>query len=144
MDDIRNTLGHYFSFGSGIFSGCSKEVALCDNLLQRWSSRCSNSKLSIVDWEEHWLICIWNNLKPFQCLWIIEIQFQFRKSLPCENLAFSTFFVREVQKKGEVTLIHCKSEEQLAYLLTKPLPFAKFGHLRHKIGVSSSYNEDEC
>ena len=40
------------------------------------------------------------------------------------------FFVREVQKKGEVTLLYCKSEDQLADLFTEPLPATKFEYLR--------------
>lgn len=48
------------------------------------------------------------------------------------------FFVREVQKKGKVTLLHCKSEDQLVDLFIKTLPVAKFEHLTQKVGVCSS------
>ena len=40
------------------------------------------------------------------------------------------FFVKEVQKKGNVSLVYCKSEDQLADLFTKPLPTTRFEHLR--------------
>jgi hypothetical protein len=48
------------------------------------------------------------------------------------------YFLREVQKNGDVRLIYCKSEEQLADLFTKPLPVNRFEFLRQKIGVYSS------
>lgn len=48
------------------------------------------------------------------------------------------FFLREVQKEGLVTLVYCKSENQLADLLTKPLPVSRFEFLREKIEVCSS------
>ena len=48
------------------------------------------------------------------------------------------FFLREVQKEEFVTLVYCKSEDQLADLFTKPLPISKFEFLRQKLGVRSS------
>ena len=48
------------------------------------------------------------------------------------------FFLREVQKEESVTLVYCKSEDQLADLFTKPLPISKFEFLRQKISVCSS------
>ena len=54
------------------------------------------------------------------------------------------FFVREMQKNGDVSLCYCKTENQLAYLFTKPLPASKFEFLRQKIGVCSSKIKEEC
>ena len=48
------------------------------------------------------------------------------------------FFMKEVQKEGEVSLIYCKSEEQLVDIFTKPLPANKFEFMRHRLGVCSS------
>jgi hypothetical protein len=48
------------------------------------------------------------------------------------------FFLREVQKEGEVSLIYCRSEDQLADIFTKPLPTNKFELLRQRLGVCSS------
>ena len=48
------------------------------------------------------------------------------------------YFLREMQQNGEVALVYCKSEDQLANLFTKPLPVNKFEFLRQKIGVCSS------
>jgi hypothetical protein len=48
------------------------------------------------------------------------------------------YFLHEVQKNGDVKLIYCKSEDQLADLFTKPLPINRFEFLRQNIGVCSS------
>jgi len=48
------------------------------------------------------------------------------------------FFVREVQKSGVVSLVYCKTENQVADLFTKPLPVSKFEFLRQKLGLCKS------
>ena len=47
------------------------------------------------------------------------------------------FFLREVQKEGEIALIYYKSENQLADIFTKPLSVKKFEALREKLGVTT-------
>jgi hypothetical protein len=42
------------------------------------------------------------------------------------------YFSREVQKNREVTLVYCKSKDQLADLFRKPLPVSKLKLLRQK------------
>jgi len=48
------------------------------------------------------------------------------------------FFLREVQKNGVVSLVYCKTEDQVADVFTKPLLVSKFEFLRTKLGVCSS------
>jgi len=48
------------------------------------------------------------------------------------------YFLREMQQSGEVNLIYCKSEDQLADIFTKSLPINKFELLRQRIEVSIS------
>jgi hypothetical protein len=47
------------------------------------------------------------------------------------------YFLREVQKNGDVMLIYYKSKDQLDNLFTKPLPVSRFEFLRQKIGICS-------
>jgi hypothetical protein len=47
------------------------------------------------------------------------------------------YFLREVQKNGDVKLIYCKSEDQLSDLFTKPLLVSRFEFLRTMLGVCS-------
>ncbi|KAL2593084.1 hypothetical protein AAZV13_12G106500 [Glycine max] len=46
------------------------------------------------------------------------------------------FFVREVHKSGAVSLVYCKTENQVADLFTKPV--SKFEFLRQKLGLCRS------
>ena len=47
------------------------------------------------------------------------------------------YFLKEVQKEGEVLLEYCKTEDQLADIFTKALPKGRFENLRKKLGVNS-------
>jgi hypothetical protein len=44
-------------------------------------------------------------------------------------------FLRELTRDGVVTLLHCRSQEQLADIMTKPLPRVVFEKLRTLMGV---------
>ena len=43
--------------------------------------------------------------------------------------------LREEQKDGEVKLLYCKTGDQIADVLTKALPKARFETLKSKIGL---------
>ena len=44
-------------------------------------------------------------------------------------------FIRELVNNGEIVLQHCRIEEQLADILTKPLAKKSFDHFRKCLGV---------
>ena len=48
-------------------------------------------------------------------------------------------FLRDLCKDGVIDLVFCKSEDQIADILTKPLKPAVFMKLRSMLGVSWSY-----
>ena len=48
------------------------------------------------------------------------------------------FFLREVQKDGDVILLYCKTKDQVVDVFTKPLQVSKFEFLRTKLGVCNS------
>ena len=54
------------------------------------------------------------------------------------------YFLRESQQEGEVKLIYCKSEDQLADEFTKPLPKIKFEELKTKMRIYSIKGKEEC
>lgn len=60
-----------------------------------------------------------------------------------KNFKIKFYFLREVQREGEVQLIHYSLEYQSAPNLTKALPINKYEFLRHKLGVCSSRVKEE-
>ncbi|XP_028181260.1 uncharacterized protein LOC114368096 [Glycine soja] len=54
------------------------------------------------------------------------------------------FFLREVQKDGEVQLVHCRIEYHNADILTKALPKNIFEFFRKRLGICSFSVKEEC
>jgi len=48
------------------------------------------------------------------------------------------FFLRKVQRNDVVTIVYCKTEEQIANIFTKSLSTINFDILRMKLGACSS------
>jgi hypothetical protein len=46
------------------------------------------------------------------------------------TLKSSYIFLKEVQKEKEVTLLYCRTNDQIAYVLTKALLKARFEEIR--------------
>jgi len=47
-------------------------------------------------------------------------------------------FIRDALQDGEIDLLYCKTEEQLADIFTKPLARDRFEYLRKALGVISA------
>ncbi|WVZ10601.1 hypothetical protein V8G54_015131 [Vigna mungo] len=60
-----------------------------------------------------------------------------------KNFKIKLFFLREVQREGQVKLVYCITENQVADILTKALPKSRFEFLRQKLGVCSSKVKDD-
>ena len=52
--------------------------------------------------------------------------------------------IREAERNGEVKLVHCSSDDQLADILTKVLPKNRFETLRERLNVFSKSAKEEC
>ena len=60
-----------------------------------------------------------------------------------KHFKIKLYFLREVQREGEVQLIYCKIENKSADILTKALPEVRYEFLRQKFGVCSSRVKEE-
>jgi hypothetical protein len=49
-------------------------------------------------------------------------------------------FLRDQVNNGKLEVKHCKTEEQIADLLTKPLKLSSFDYLRKKLGMVEASN----
>jgi len=143
VDDMKSTSGYCFSLRSGIFSWSSKKQ---ETVAQSTAEAEFITATAVVN----------------QALWLrklfcdLHLKQQNDTELFVDNQAAITifhnpvfhgktkhfkikfFFLREVQKEGEVSHIYCRSEDQLADIFIKPLPVNKFDLLRHRLGVCSS------
>ncbi|RVW97393.1 Copia protein [Vitis vinifera] len=61
-----------------------------------------------------------------------------------KHFKLKLYFLRKVQKEGEIQLVYCKTESQNADILTKPFPKARYEFLRQRLGVCSSRDKEEC
>jgi hypothetical protein len=53
----------------------------------------------------------------------------------CKHIDARFHFLRNLTKDGIVELVHCKTDEQLADLFTKPLKLESFCKLREGLGM---------
>lgn len=143
VDDMRSTSGHCFTHGSGVFSWSSKKQ---ETVAQSTAEAEFVAATAAVN-QALWLRKILNDLNLEQKESTrIHVDNQAAIAIShnpvfhgkTKHFKIKLFFLREVQKEGDVALVYCKSEDQLADLFTKPLPVSKFESLRQEIGVYSS------
>ncbi|PKI47658.1 hypothetical protein CRG98_031944 [Punica granatum] len=48
------------------------------------------------------------------------------------------YYLREIQQSGEIKLVYCRTEDQMADLFTKSSHVGRFEHLRRMVGVCIS------
>ncbi|XP_070013629.1 secreted RxLR effector protein 161-like [Nicotiana tabacum] len=129
VDDMKSTSGYCFSLGSRIFS---------------WYS----NKQDIVAQSTAEAEFVATTSATNQALWLRKILVDNQAAIAIshnpvfhgknKHLNIKFFFLRDVQKNSDVTLLYCKTKEQLADIFTKSLPAKKFELLRQKLGVCIS------
>ena len=149
VDDMKNTSGFCFNFGSGAFSWCSKKQEVVAQSTAEAEFIAATAAVN----QALWLKKLMHDLNMEQKD-NTEIFVDNQAAIAISNnpvfhgktkhFNIKLFFLREVQQNGEATLVYCKSEDQLADLFTKPLPLSKFELLRQKIGVCSTKSKEEC
>lgn len=61
-----------------------------------------------------------------------------------KHFRIKIYYLREVQKEGEVRRVYCQTKNQWADILTKVLVRGRFEDLRRMIGICSSNNKEGC
>jgi hypothetical protein len=54
----------------------------------------------------------------------------------CKHIDVRFHFLRDLTRDGIVELVHCRSQDQLADLMTKPLKLETYCKLREKLGIT--------
>ena len=144
IDDMRSTPGYCFTFGSSFFfSWCSKKQEIVAQSTTELEFIVATTAVN----QTIWLRNILNNLNMEQkesMKILIDNQVAIAISHnpvfhgKTKHFNIKLFFLREVQKDGDVILLYCKTEDQVMDVFTKPLQVNKFDFLRTKLGVCSS------
>ena len=142
-DDMRSTSGYAFNLGSGAFSWAS---------IKQSSVALSTAEAEYMSAAE----------ATAQAMWLRFVLSDFGEEqveptqLLCDNtsaIAISKnpvhhhktrhinrrfHFIRDALQNGEIDLLYCKTEVQLADIFTKPLARDRFEYLRKALGVISA------
>jgi len=135
IDDMKSTSGFCFNLGSAIFSWSSKKQ---DTVAQSTTEAEFIATTAAVN-QALWLQKLLRDLH-MEGEEATEISVDNQAAIAIsynpvfhgktKHFNIKLYFLREVQKNGDVRLIYCKSEEQLADLFTKPLAVNRFEFLR--------------
>ncbi|RVW91832.1 Copia protein [Vitis vinifera] len=140
IDDMRSTTGFCFSFGSGIFSWSSKKQDVIAQSTAKAEYVAANATINQAIWIRKILADLhMKQNEPTQ----IHVDNQAAIAISNDSVfhgktkhfKIKLYHLREEQKDGEVKLLYCKTEDQIADVLTKALPKARFETLRSKIGL---------
>lgn len=144
MDDMKSTSGYCFSLGLACFTWCSKKQEIVAQSTAEAEFIAATATANQALWLKKIMKDLWLNSN--ECIKInVDNQAAIAISQnpvfhgKTKHFKVKFFFLREVQQNGEVMLIYCRSEDQLADMFTKPLQAGRFEALRKKIGVCSSY-----
>jgi hypothetical protein len=148
-DDMKSTSGYCFSFGSRIFSWCSKK----QEVIAQSTAEAEYVAATAAANQVLWLRKILADLDMEQKK-ATRVNVDNQAAIAISNnpifhgktkhFKLKYYFMREVQKNEEIQLIYCMTEDQLADILTKPLSKTRFEILRNKIGVCSKRCKEEC
>ncbi|XP_022150313.1 uncharacterized protein LOC111018511 [Momordica charantia] len=149
VDDSKSTYGYVFSFGTGVFSWKSRkqEVVAQPTAEAEYILAASAANQAI------WLRKLLDDLgfKPEEPTTLfcdnksaIAIALNPVQHGRTKHIKVKFHLLRKAENVGEIKLIFCSSEEQLADILKKALPHRQFVFLHQKLGVTKKNLKQEC
>ncbi|CAL9006850.1 unnamed protein product [Prunus brigantina] len=142
-DDMRSTSGYAFTMGSGVFSWAS----IKQNTVALSTAEAEYISAAEATSQAKWLRFVLEDFGEKQ----IE-----GTQIMCDNTSAIAMaknpvfhqksrhinrkfhFIREAIQAKEIELVYCRTEEQIADILTKALPKDRFAYLRELLGVKSA------
>ena len=140
---MRSTSGYCFTLGSGVFSWRSKKQEIVAQSTAEAEFIAATATVNQALWLRKILLDLDLEQKESTEILVdnqaaIAISHNPVFHGKTKHFNIKLFFLREVQKHGDVILVYCKTEDQVADIFTKPLPACKFEFLRSRLGVCSS------
>ncbi|CAL2267031.1 unnamed protein product [Prunus armeniaca] len=142
-DDMRSTSGYAFTLGSGVFSWAS----IKQNTVALSTAEAEYVSAAEATSQAKWLRFVLEDFGEEQ----IE-----GTQIMCDNTSAIAMaknpvfhqksrhinrkfhFIQEAIQAKEIELVYCRTEEQIADILTKALPKDRFAYLRELLGVKSA------
>jgi hypothetical protein len=142
LDDRKSTSGYVFMLGTGAISWSSKKqpIVTLSTTEAEFVAAAASCACQCI-----WLRSILNHLKLDQssstmifCDNSSPIKLSKNPILHgrCKHIDVRFHFLRDLTRDGIVELIHCRSQDQLADLMTKPLKLETFCNLRESLGIA--------
>lgn len=142
VDDMKSTTGFCFSFGSSFFSWCSKKQEMTAQSTAEAEYVAANATVNQAIWIRKILADLhMEQNEPTQVYVDNQAAIAISKDPvfhgKTKHFKIKLYHLREEQKHGEVKLLYCKTEDQIADVFTKALSKARFEILRDKLGLCS-------
>ncbi|KAG8496025.1 hypothetical protein CXB51_009090 [Gossypium anomalum] len=126
IDDMKSTSGYFFTLGLSVFCWCSKkQQTVAQSTVEAEYIAAATAINQAI-----WLRKLLYDLNEEQ-LESTEIKVDNQSAVAIaknpvfhgktKHFKIKFHFVREAEQTGEVSLVHCSSQDQLADILTKPL-----------------------
>lgn len=140
IDDMRSTTGFCFTFGSGMFSWCSEKQDVVVQSTAEAEYVAANASVNQVVWIRKLLADLhMEQNEPTEIFVDNQAAIAISKDSvfhgKTKHFNIKLYHLREEQKNGEIMLVYCKTNDQIADVFTKALPKARFEYLRNKLGV---------
>jgi len=142
-DDMRSTSGYAFTLGSGVFSWASikqNTVALSTAEAEYVSAAEATSQAKLLrfvleDFGEEQVEGTQIMCDNTSAIAMAKNPVFHQKT---RHISRKFHFIREAIQAKEIDLIYCRTEEQIADILTKALAKDRFAYLRELLGVKSA------
>lgn len=147
VNDIKSTSGYVFHLGSRAISWASKKQPIMSFSTVESEYVTTTATMCQTVWMRRMLWDLFHEQDGATTIFCDNIStialsqnyvFQKRK----KKIDAKYIFIRELVNNGEITLQHCRSEEQFAKIFTKPLPPNFFFNLRDCLGMFNGCNYD--
>ncbi|KAI5314280.1 hypothetical protein L3X38_043456 [Prunus dulcis] len=142
-DDMRSTSGYAFTLGSGMFSWAS----IKQNTIALSTTEAEYVSAAEATSQAKWLRFVLEDFgegqvegTPILCdnTSAIAMEKNPVHHQKTRHISWKFHFIREAIHAKEIELIYCKTEDQIADILTKALPKDRFVSLRSLLGVKTA------
>ncbi|GAU37106.1 hypothetical protein TSUD_278930 [Trifolium subterraneum] len=149
VNDRKSTSGYVFMLGTGAIAWSSKKQPI----VTLSTTEAEYVAAAVCACQSIWLKAVLSHMKRPQNQAIV-IHCDNSSSIKlsknpvmhgrCKHIDVRFHFLRNLTKDGMVEMKHCKSQDQLVDIMTKPLKLESFLKLKEGLGMRSAQGHDVC